>query len=216
MIQIDVSRALAKPLARYVKPVQQNLPNMIWRADIALIGSESCIVAQEQYTQYLMVLCGLSRVQFQAFPELFRTRFCSEMLAICRQANLYDDKTLAAELSTLYDDQYYQLDPEPIEEGPITRAIEKLERQFLYDHKPLPVDGRSAFEFSFVLNRRRPKPAPSKRSGNREQPSPAEAMGNLCLNLIEDQLANAPTTESVVMSTTDNVVQVDFARSRAR
>ena len=211
MIEIALSKALAKPLAKHLKPTQIWEPDLYWRADVALIGSEICIVAQEQYSQYVMVLCGLSGDDFRSFPQLFRERFCREAAAICKQAGLYDNRTLTTELMALCEEQHYHLDPEPIEEGRITSVLEKLERMFLYEQKPLPTDGRSAFEFTFPINSRHPKTGPDG-----QQPSAAEAIGNLCLNLIEDRFANAQTKTSAVLSTVDNIVQVDFARQRSR
>lgn len=206
MIQIDFSKALAKPLARHLKPAQVAVPDLYWRADVAMIGAESCIVMQEQYTQYLMVFCGLKGEEFQQFPELFRQRFCRELAAICMQANLYDNKTLIAELSAICDKPYYRLDPEVIEEGKIPKVIEKLERMFLYDNQPLPVEGKAAFEFGYKINSRNPK------SSDQESPSAAEALGNLCLNLIETSLAEFEEPKPVVLSSEDNVVRVDFSR----
>jgi len=211
VIQIDLSKALAKPLARHMKPPPAGVPDMVWRADVAMIGAENCVVAQEQHTQYVLVFCGLTGEDFQQFPELFRQRFCRELAAICKQANLYDNKTLIAELSAICDNPYYRLDPEPLEEGKIPKVIEKLERLFLYEKQPLPVEGKAAFEFGFQINSRKPKSG-----GDSDAPNPAEAMGNLCLNLIETSLARFEQSKPVVLSSEDNVVRVDFGRQRSQ
>ena len=205
MIRFDLSRELAKPLARHLKPARSGEPLLLWRADVAMIGADVCVVAQEQQTQYLMVLCGLSSDQFSHFPALFRERFWRETAAICKQAGLYDSQTLARSLGALCDQQHYQLDPLPQEEGPISKTLEKLERRFLYEDLPLPIDGRSAFEFGFELNSKLSRAA--RESG---QPCAAEALGNLCLNLIEAEMEIS--SAGAVTSVEDNVVTVDFAR----
>lgn len=207
MIQIDLSKALVKPLGRYVKPARRVEPDLYWRADVAMIGSQLCVVAEEQYTRYVIVFCGLNNDDFARFPTLFGERFCREAAAICKQAGLLDDQTLIRQLTALWDTQHLQLDPEPMEESAITRLFEKLERRFLHEHRPLPGDGRSAFEFTYPINSRRPKNDPTG-----DQPSAAEAIGNLCLNLIEARMASE--TASLVMSKDDNVVRVDFSRQR--
>ena len=212
MIQIDLSKALAKPLARHLKPARILDPDLYWRADVAMIGAQACIVAQEQYSQYVMVMCGLESDDFGDFPQLFRERFFREVAAICKQAQLYDNQTLATQLAALCEEQHYQLDPEPLEEGPITKVFETLERRSLYERQPLPCDGKSAFEFSFPINSRQ-----SRSDRANDKPSAAEAIGNLCLNLIERRLEGEKAGERpVVQSTVDNIVRVDFARQRNR
>ena len=210
MIRFDLSKALAKPLGKHLKPAKVFEPELWWRAELAVIGAEICVIAQEQYTQYIMVLCALENDDFSRFPQLFRERFCREAAAICKQAGLYDNKTLMTQLGKLLEAQHYQLDPEPLEEGKLTKVIEKLERRYLYDGVPLPSDGRSAFEFSYPINSRKPK------TQSDEQPSAAEAMGNLCLNLIEDLIAKEQPEIPEIISSDDNIVRVDFARQRQR
>ena len=205
MIQIKVSKTLAKPLSKHLKPLITQQPDLLWRADVIMVGADTCIVLQEQYTQYLMVICGLDKADFSEFPDFFRERFCREMMAICKQANLYDDRTLLQHLSALCAEPSIALDPDPLEEGPISNTFERLERRFLHDHEPLPTDGRSAFKFSFPLNTQRPKQAADN------IPVAAENLGNLCLNLIEEQLEN---TAPKIISEQDNIVRVDFARHR--
>lgn len=154
MIQISVSKLLAKPLGRHLQPARILQPDLYWYAEVEMIGSYTCVVAQEQSTQYLMVLCGLSGDDFSGFPQLFAERFYREAAAICKQAGLYDDRTLTTHLAALCEEQHIHLNPEPMEEGPISRTFEQLERLFLYDRLPLPCDGSSAFEFTFPVNNR--------------------------------------------------------------
>ena len=153
-----------------------------------------------------MVLCELDADDFARFPDLFRERFCREAAAICKQAGIYDNATLLQHLAAMFEAQHYHLDPEPIEEGRITKVFESLERRFLHERQPLPLDGRSAFEFSFHFNGKKPKP-----NGDEYKPSAAEALGNLCLNLIESRIPPSP-----VVSEIDNIVRVDFAGQRNR
>jgi len=210
MMQLYLSNALAKPLGKHLKPAKRLQPDLVWRADIAQIGAHVCVVAQEQHSQYVMVLCGLGESDFQRFPELFQERFWHELAAICKQAGIYDTGTLVAQLSELADEQHYQLDPEPLEEGRLTRTLEKLERGVLYENQPLPLDGRAAFEFSYAINARQSKE--DRTNGNS---SPAETLGNICLNLIENAMERErqKPLESIT-SVEDNIIKVDFSRSR--
>lgn len=216
MMQFYLSNALVKPLAKHLKPARRLQPDLIWRADIAQIGPHSCVVAQEMQSQYIMVLCGLDADDFYRFPELFQERFWKELAAICKQAGVYDTETLVTLLSSLADEQHYQQDSEPQEEGRLSRTIEKLERGVLYENEPLPLDGRSAFEFGYAINARQ-----SKADRANGTPSPAETLGNICLTLMEDiaqrkrEMTQQPEPlESLqaVTSVENNIIKVDFSR----
>lgn len=214
MMLINVSRELAKPLAKHIKPVKaldsKSLqPDFLWRAEVAQIGVDICVVAQEQYTNYILVLCGLVKDDFEHFTQLFAERIGREAIAICMQAGLYDSPTLSKYIKSLMGEQQYQLDPEPIEEGRLINVVEKLERRFIYDRKPLPTDGKSAFEFGFDINSRRPKT-----DQREDKPSAAEAFGNLCLNLIEIQIQAEQEKIKANMPAADNIVRIDFSRQR--
>lgn len=218
MIRFELSKTLAKPLSAHLRPPQEGAVDLIWRADAALIGSDLCVVAQEQYSQYIMVFCGLRSEDFANFPQLFCDRFWREAAAICKQAGLHDTITLAKQLQAMGKEQCYQLDREPLEEGKLTKTIEKLERRLLYDRLPLPTDGKAAFEFSFAINSK--KSASQQQAG---QPSAAEVFGDLCLNLIDAALeakgaqqTEDPVAHANVVSIQNNIVTVDFARQRRR
>lgn len=210
MIRIDISKPLAKPLAAHIGPAKQGLPSLAWRADVAMIGAQPCVVAEEQFSRYVMVLCDLGKEDFLRFPELFRERFCSELAAICGQADLHNKQTLFVELNRLCEPQHFQLDPEPLEEGRISKTIDRLERRLVLDKQPLPVDGRAAFEFTFPINAGR-----KGRDKGNEAPNAAEILGNLCLKMIERQLESRQP-EALIVSEVENVVRVDFARQRNR
>ena len=208
MILFNLSKQLIKPMFRHVKSVSAENADLVWRAHVALIGTDTCIVAQEQHSQYIMVFCGVSSKELAEFPEYFTNRFWREATAICQQANLYDKETITNYIKQICQEQVYRLDPEPLEEGKMTKVMEKLERRFLIERKPLPIDGREAFEFGFAVNSKVPK---AEQTNN--APNAAEAMGNICLNLIElamqreqDQVLEAIT------SVEDNIVTVDFSR----
>ncbi len=205
MMRILVTRELAKALGRHVKPARNGDADLLWRADLKIIGMEACVVLQEQQTGYILLLCGLNADQFASFPQLLQDRFWRELASICQQAGLYDKAKLIESLQALATEQHYQLDPEPPEEGKIISVMEKLERRVLYDNLPLPVDGRSAFDFGFLINTRLSKQAAQNGDSNA-----AEGLGNLCLNLIEMRLE--AENLSPVVSIDDNVVSVDFSR----
>lgn len=209
MNQLNLSPALAKVLAKHLKPAKRLSDALQWRADIALVGNAPCIVAHEQVSNYIMVFCGLEEEGFNTFPELFRDRLWREALAICSQANVFDRETLARELTALCDAQYYNLDPHPQEVGRVTKTMEKLERRFLYEKLPLPTDGKSAFEFTLSIN------SQTAVKGERaNQPTAMENLGNLLLGQIDARVAEQALAAKPIMEHQDNIVHVDFAAHR--
>lgn len=209
MIQIYLSAALAKPLSRHLQPARNLDPVLQWRADIAFIANEPCIVAHELFSNYIMVFCALSKEDFVTFPDLFRDRLWREAMAICSQSDLLDREQLGKALMTLCTLQSYSLDPEEPEIGRISKTIEKLERRFLYDKLPLPADGRSAFEFTLAINSQ--KAVKGERAG---QPTAMETLGNLLLGQVARNLTSAEPAESPVIGIEDNIVKVDFSAQR--
>lgn len=208
MNQILLSMTSVKALSQHLSLSTAEDSLLIWRLDLEMIGTKPCIVAHEQNTGYLLVLCELEQEDFKQFPEIFRERLCRELVVICKHADIYDEEVLITHIRALLDQQSYQIDPEPMEEGRISKTFEKLEYGFLYEKSPLPSDGRAAFEFSFVINSRRPKT-----KGLEQQQSPAEALGNLFLNLIEDRI-DQQKTPPVEFTRVDNIVHVDFSQQR--
>ncbi|MEE2729663.1 MAG: hypothetical protein VYA55_02520 [Pseudomonadota bacterium] len=212
MMQFFVSRELAKGLGPHVKPDQNLEPSLLWRADVAQIGVDTCVVAQEVYSKYVMVFCGLQGEGFRQFPELFRERFWREATALCLQGTNFEQDTLIGSLSSICDRQHYQLDPIPREEDRIMRVTEKLERLFLHEKQPLPLDGKAAFKFGIQVNGH-----PREREGRVSAPSPMELLRGACLDLVEqvlEQKQHVARVSSAVISEVDNVVTVDFGRKR--
>lgn len=208
MIQFNISKALAKPLGKFIKPAKHSEGGLIWRADIAQIGLKSCVVLEEQNSRYVMVLCGLKKGDFANFPNVFQQRFWRESAAICKRLALYDTSTLAKYLQMVGQVQRYQLDTEPMEQGRIVEVKDELERRFLRQPDLLPVDGKSAFEFAFSINNR--KPTSDQMAGV----SAVEALAEICLNLIEVAMEQETSyaSRNRIAACGDNVVRVDFSR----
>ncbi|WP_317930495.1 hypothetical protein [Halioxenophilus sp. WMMB6] len=210
MILFNLPKELVKPLHRHIVRAPVHEADLVWRCHAALIGTDTCIVAQEQYSQYIMVFCGVTTEQFANFPQYFTDRFWREAAAICKQADLYDSATLRQQLQAIASEQVYRLDPEPLEEGKLIKVMEKLERRFLYDREPLPVDGRAAFTYSYDINSR--QPTLDKAQG---KPTAAEAFGDICLNLIDLRIdADREKVKAAVVASEDNIITVDFGRNR--
>ncbi|WP_018415594.1 DUF6933 domain-containing protein [Teredinibacter turnerae] len=207
MIRIDISKTLAKPLGAHIRPATSTTAEFSWRAELAIIGTERCVVAQEIFTGYVLVLCNLSADDFNSFPALFSDRLFRETLALCKQAKLYEKQELTRKLAQIVAPQQVQLDPEPIEDGKILKVIENLERRYLLEGQDLPRSGRQAFEFGLKFNNRKSS------SDKPLKLNPAQRMANLCLNLIAELPDDSPIMPEI-LSEEANIVRVDFARNR--
>ena len=94
--------------------------------------------------------------------------------------------------------------PEVVSGGPLLKILEKLERRFLHERQPLPVEADAALEFTFPLNCSIP------RDGSK--PSAAQALAERCRILVGEQM-KLEANKSVI-STEDNIVRVDFSQAR--
>ncbi|MCG8317340.1 MAG: hypothetical protein MI976_29330 [Pseudomonadales bacterium] len=209
MIQFLVTKDLAKALGNHLKPAKHLAPDLCWRGDIVQIGTQLCVVMQEQHSQYIMVFCGLSKTDFANFPLLFKDRFWRQAAALCKQLELFEVPVLTKHLSQMCEEQTFALDPEPIEEGRLMKAMEKLERRFLYERQPLPIEGKDAFEFGFHFNSRKPGPDENQSDAN-------EALISICINFIEKGIEDERKANDPVLSVSDNLVCVDFSRWRGQ
>jgi hypothetical protein len=211
MIQFFLTRDLAKPLGKHLKPARLQASDLIWQADIAMIGTQPCVVAHEQQSNYIMVMCGLTETEFSNFPDYFAERFWREALAICMQVARHERPVLEKYLKALCQQQHFQLDPAPMEEGKISQTLEKLERLFLHEKEPLPESAREAFAFGVRINTR-------PRRSREQEPSlsPMDILGNICMTLIEERMAAEKQAMNPVITRENNIVRVDFAAHRRR
>jgi hypothetical protein len=211
MIQFFLTKDLAKPLGKHLKPARLQAADLIWKADIAMIGTHPCVVAHEQQSNYIMVMCGLTTAGFSHFPDYFAERFWREALAICTQVTRHERPVLEKHLKALCQQQHFQLDPQPIEEGKISKTLEKLERLFLHEKEPLPESAREAFAFGVRINTR-----PQRSQYPEPSLSPMDILGNICIALIEERIAAEKQAMNPVITCEGNIVRVNFAANRQR
>lgn len=211
MIQFFLTKDLAKPLGKHLKPARIQTADLIWKADIAMIGTHPCVVAHEQQSNYIMVMCGLTATDFSHFPDYFAERFWREALAICAQVAFHERPVLERHLKALCQQQHFRLDPEPMEEGKISKTLEILEHQFLHEKEPLPENARAAFAFGVRINTR-----PQRDRDQKPAASPMDILGSICMALIEERIAEEKQAMNPVITREDNIVRVNFAAHRRR
>lgn len=207
MLHLYLSKALAKPMGIHIQGRAPETALLLWKADIAQIGDQICVVANELQSNYLMVLCGLESMDFSEFPERFAERLWREASAICARERRYERALLDRHLQNLFARQYYQLDPQPPEFGRIGRTMEKLERLVLHEGQTLPSTDKEAFEFGIRINSLR-----SRSAIEAGLPSPLDTFGNICMGLASESIKQEQARSNPVISEIDNVIRVDFGR----
>lgn len=84
MIQIHTSKALAADLKAHLTEVPSGPGAMQWYAHRVVVLRRKCVVAMEAQSRYAMVFTGLTKPDFEKFPELFLDRLVREALSICQ------------------------------------------------------------------------------------------------------------------------------------
>ena len=84
MIQIHTSKALAADLKAHLTEVPSGPGAMQWYAHRVYILRRKCVIAMEAQSRYAMVFTGLTKPDFERFPELFMDRLMREALSICQ------------------------------------------------------------------------------------------------------------------------------------
>lgn len=208
MIVFNLSQALTKVLSSHLKPVKNILPSLHWDLELITIGLDQCVIACERNTQYIMLFCAMSREQFLHFPELFQDRFWREVMALSPQISQRDKNAFIRYLLTASDDQYYQLNPNPLEEGKLHTIIENLEYRTIAEKVALPADGKAALQYTLPINGRKRKNSDS---------SPLENFRDICLSMAEEVRIHEQHLKDIASPITgreENIVKVDFNKPR--
>ncbi|MDA1302312.1 MAG: hypothetical protein O2868_19840 [Proteobacteria bacterium] len=77
MIQIHTSKALAADLKAQLAEVPAGPGAMQWYAHRVYVLRCKCVVAMEAQSRYAMIFTGLTKPDFEMFPELFLERLAS-------------------------------------------------------------------------------------------------------------------------------------------
>ncbi len=210
MMQFKLSRQLTKLLAKHMKPAKNISALFTWHAVFTTIGDNQCIIVRDANTGYVMIFCGMSEADFNHFKSLFRDRFWREASALIPNMSKQDRLIFNQHMTQICANQHYHFDPRTEDEGPLTAVIEKLERRVIIDNKPLPMDGKSAFEFTLPINSRVSK-------SKAESTSALDKFRMVCAAASKDMAREATRVEdasSPILSRVDNIVTVKFGKNR--
>lgn len=178
MIQVHTSKALAVDLAGHLTEAPRNPGAMQWYAHRVHVLRHKCVIVMEAESRYAMVFTGLTKPDFQRFPDLFSDRLIREALSICQ---LDDDQTgrLGA-IATLVTEPVQILPGYDLSvQAHINEVVREMEWT-AYEAGTLPEHDGHEFSFGLRMNQ-----TPRKRKGDKDYFYPLEIMRAFWLGLLE-------------------------------
>lgn len=153
MIHFHLSQTLGKDLEKHLAEAPMDATGaMQWYAHRVTVARRKCIIALELQSRYAMVFCGLTKTEFEYFPELFQDRLWREVISICA----LDDDDDIAEMSNLVlnvsVEQHYAVGSNRSVQSHIRQVADELAWMVDNDIHRLPMSGSEAFAFGLGAN----------------------------------------------------------------
>ncbi len=153
MIDFHLSKILAKDLNMHLSEVTTaQSSGLQWYAHRVTIARRKCIIAMELQSRYAMVFCGLTKTEFEYFPEIFQDRLWREVISLCE----LDDDDDIAEMSELVlnisVEQHYDTSNNRSVQSHIRQVADELSWMVDNDVYRLPMSGTEAFAFGLSAN----------------------------------------------------------------
>lgn len=158
MLQFFLSETFSKDLSMHlydgVEPIfDRHARAMQWYAHRVTAKRRKCVIVTEVQSRYTLVFCGLTKRDFERFPELFRKRLLCEVASVCQLDKEAQDK-LTPLVVAQAEQQIYQ-------SGSISEIVDHIDdvvRQlddWVGEHGRLPVDDSECFDFGLSVNQTR-------------------------------------------------------------
>ena len=141
-------------LGAHSVPQHGVLGAMVWFAHEVTLNNQKCVIAMEWRSGYVMVFCGLTRLDFNNFEMLFTQRLWREACVITQlEAPLPEEDIaiitgLALELSQ---QQYFYVQANCSVQNQINQVNELL-HQWVEEGNALPVGDEAALHFGLAAN----------------------------------------------------------------
>lgn len=210
MIKFNISKSLSDALSSHLEPEQNCTPKLIWNAELITVGADFCVVAQEHYSEYVMIFCGLDRRDFLHFPAIFQDRFWREVAVLCPEISREERFAFANHLLRMTDEQYYQMEPSTANQHKMLLIAEHLEYLSIVEGKPLPLDSQSAFEYALLFN-------DVEDSEPGEILTPVELFQEMCKHFVDEFRYHERLNKGdypQIVARENNVIRVDFRQQR--
>lgn len=108
MLQFHLSKTLSEDMTMHLSAGQPMIGGALqWYAHRVTVLRRKCVIAMEWQSRYCMVFAGMTKAEFQNFPEIFTDRLWREVASICQLDDGQTEK-LAALANMVAEEQVYQ------------------------------------------------------------------------------------------------------------
>lgn len=214
MLQIHLSQSLAKELESHLQETIAAEPTALqWYAHKVVVDRRKCLVMMEYQSRYAMVFCGLTKKEFDNFPDMLQERIWREVNIISQldESLTEDDFAILSDLTLdLTATQYYQRGSDRSVMSHISQVVDDLRSSVEDDGFELPTNSNEAIHFGLGVN-----DMFRKRKGDKDYFVPLEVYTGFWLGLVEvvkSKTGDAAKAKAAIIHSEDNVIHVDFGK----
>ncbi len=204
MIKINLTKTFAKDLnLEEIEDIDVPV-SMTWYAHRITIARRKCIIVMEENTRYVMIFCGMTKLEFKDFPRIFFERLVVEATMIVADFDKKKSQAFFEFLEKICAKQVFQVAINRSVQSHINQVSQDLKMDVEWKGNELPVDVEGAISFGLLMNQ-----LLRKRKGDKDYFVPLESFQLLCMNLWLKELESiyGPLPKE---SETNNVIEVDF------
>lgn len=214
MLQIHLSQSVAKELEGHLQEPMEPEPTALqWFAHKVVVARRKCLILMEYQSRYAMVFCGLTKKQFDNFPDILQERIWREVNIISQldESLTEDDFAILSDLTLdLTATQYYQRGSDRSVMSHISQVVEDLKASVEEDGFELPTTSNEAIHFGLGVN-----DMLRKRKSDKDYFVPLEVYTGFWLGLVDvvkSKMGDASAAKSAITHSEDNVIHVDFGK----
>ena len=178
MIQFYLSNALSSDLKMHLEEKSEpDFQALQWYAHRVTIDRRKCVITMERQSRYTIVFCGLTKPDFENFPQIFQERLWREVVSITQPEDddLHIISDLALDISV---EHHYQAGTDRSVMAHINQVAELLEIIVTHYGEALPLTDSDAFAFGIRANE-----TPRKRKNDKDYFYPIEVFRELWLGM---------------------------------
>lgn len=180
MLQFHLSKVLSTDMKMHRAPPQEISPAaMQWYGHRVTIMRRKCVLMMELQSRYCMIFTGMTKPNFEGFPDRFVDRLWREVVSICQ---LDDERSqmLAELVLVVAEEQHYQSGYDRSVQSHIRQVVEEIELDIHYQTGRLPASDEEMFGLGVKLNERI-----RKRKGDKDYFVPLEVFRDFWLGMQE-------------------------------
>lgn len=214
MLQIHLSQSLVKDMQSHVQEAIEPEPTALqWFAHKVVVARRKCLVMMEYQSRYAMVFCGLTKKEFEEFPDLLQERIWREVNIISQldESLNEEDFAILSDLTLdLTSSQYYQRGSDRSVMSHISQVVEDLKASVEVDGFALPTTSNEAIHFGLGVN-----DVMRRRKSDKDYFVPLEVYTGFWLGLVDvvkSKMGESTKASDAVTHCEDNVIHVDFGK----